>query len=165
MKYVTTIICCLAFAFAGIGLAISDNNTEVSFNKHQTLSAATLPPYQVAKLPLDLQLALKKEVQTDPTIIRDTIHDTMYIDRPQVLVINKKSLRVSSPKKVTDYSWMMLKPGQLFKDTVNNKGTPDREENTGECDVGSPKGPTIQLTVDGEIVYSKNVNHSTGGSQ
>lgn len=165
MKYVTTIICCLAFAVAGIGLAISGNNTEVSFNKHQTLSAATLPPYQVAKLPLDLQLALKKEVQTGPTIIRDTIHDTTYVDRPQVLVINKKSSKVSSPKKVTDYSWMMLTPEQLSKDTVYNKGTPNREEKIGECDVGSPKEPAIQLTVDGEIVYSKNVIHSTGGPQ
>ena len=165
MKYVTTIICCLAFAFAGIGLAISGNNTEVSFNKHQTLSAATLPPYQVAKLPLDLQLALKKEVQTGPTIIRDTIHDTMYIDRPHVLVINKKSLKVSSPEKVTDYSWMMLTPKPTSMDTVSNKGAPVREEKAGECDVGSSKESAIQLTVDGEVVYSKNVNHSTGESQ
>lgn len=161
MKYVTTIICCLAFAVAGIGLAISGNNTEVSFSKHQTLSAATLPPHQVAKLPLDLQLALKKEVQTDPTVK----HDTVYVDRPQVLVINKKSSKVSSPKKVTDYSWMMLTPEQMSKDTVSNKGTPNREEKIRECDVGSPKESTIQLTVDGEVVYSKNVNHSTGGPQ
>ena len=162
MKYVTTIICCLAFAFAGIGLAISGNNTEVSFNKHQTLSAATLPPYQVAKLPLDLRLALKKEVQSDPTTVK---HDTVYIDRPQILVINKKSSRVSSPKKVTDYAWMMLTPEQTVKSAVNNKGTPNREEKIGECDVGSPKESAIQLTVDGQIVYSKNVNHSTGGPQ
>lgn len=166
MKYVTTIICCLAFAFAGIGLAISGNNTEVSFSKHQTLSAATLSPMEIAKLPYDLRASMKDYVQTDPTIIKhDTIHDTTYIDRPQVLVINKKSSKVSSPKKVTDYAWMMLKPDHMFKDTVNNKGTPNREEKIGECDVGSPKEPAIQLTVDGQIVYSKNVNHSTGELQ
>ena len=162
MKYVTTIICCLAFAFAGIGLAISGNNTEVSFSKHQTLSAATLSPMEIAKLPYDLRASMKDYVQMDSTIIK---HDTVYIDRPQVLVINKKSSKVSSPKKVTDYAWMVFTPEQTSKSTVNNKGTPNREEKIGECDVGFPKESTIQLTVDGEIVYSKNVNHSTGGPQ
>ena len=162
MKYVTTIICCLAFAIAGIGLALSGNNTEVSFNKHQTLSAATLPPHQVAKLPLDLQLALKKEVQSDPTIVK---HDTVYIDRPQILVINKKSSKVRKPKKVTDYSWAMLTPEQPPNDTVSNKITPNREEDIGEHGMSSSKEHMIQLIVDDEVVYSKNVNHSTGESQ
>ena len=156
MKYVTTIICCLAFAFCGISLAITDNNTKVSFNKHQTLSAATLP-----KLPLDVQLDLGKKVQIDPEVKRETI----YVDRPQVMVINKKSSRVKSPEKVTDYAWMMVNPDQLSKGTVSNKGFPNREEKIGECDVGSSKESAIQLTVDGQIVYSKNVNHSTGESQ
>ena len=161
MKQVTTILCCLAFAIAGICLAISENN-DVTW-KHQTINAATLPASQVSMLPLDVQLDLGKEVQTNPTIIRDT--DTVYIDRPQILVINKKSSKVSTPKKVTDVAWMMLKPGCMSKDTVSNKDTPVREEKAGECDVGSSKETAIQLTVDGKIVYSKNVNHSTGESQ
>ena len=165
MKYVTTIICCLAFAFAGIGLAISGNNTGVSFSKHQTLSAATLSPMEMAKLPYDLRASMKDYVQMDQDVKRDTIHDTMYIDRPEVLVINKKSSRVSSPKKVTDYAWMVLTPGQTSKDTVNNKGTPNREEDIGENSICSSKGRMIRLIVDGEIVYSENVNHSTGESQ
>lgn len=162
MKYVTTIICCLAFAFAGIGLAISGNNTGVSFSKHQTLSAATLSPMEMAKLPYDLRASMKDYVQMDSTIIK---HDTVYVDRPQVLVINKKSSRVSSPKKVTDYAWMVLTPGQTSKDTVNNKGTPNREEDIEENSICSSKGRMIRLIVDGEIVYSENVNHSTGESQ
>lgn len=159
MKQVTTILCCLAFAIAGVCLAISENN-DVTW-KHQTINAATLPASQVSMLPLDVQLDLGKEVQTNPTVKRDTV----YVDRPQILVINKKSSKVSTPKKVTDVAWMMLKPGHISKDTVSNKGTPDREEKAGECDVGSSKETAIQLTVDGKIVYSKNVNHSTGESQ
>ena len=159
MKQVTTILCCLAFAIAGISLAISENNDGIW--KHQTISAATLPANQVSMLPLDVQLDLGKRVQTNPTVIRDTV----YVDRPQILVVNPKSSKVSTPKKVTDVAWMMLKPGQMFKDTVSNKGTPVREEKAGECDVGSTKESAIQLTVDGKIVYSKNVNHSTGESQ
>lgn len=164
MKYVTTIICCIAFAIAGGFLAMS-NNAEVPFAKHQTLSAATLSPTEISKLPFDLRSSLKEGVQMGPTT-NDTVyvHDTTYVDRPQVLVINKKSSKVSSPEKVTDYSWMMLTPKPTSISTVSNKGTPVREEKAGECDVGSSKDPAIQLTVDGEVVYSKNVNHSTGGS-
>ena len=162
MKYVMTIICSLAFAIAGAFLAIQDDTKSFGFNKHQTLSAATVPTYkQVSMLPLDVQLDLGKRVQTDPTII----HDTTYIDRPQVIVINKKSSKVRTPKEVTDVAWMMLNPEQLSTSTVNNKESPVREEKTGECDVGSPKESAIQLTVDGEVVYSKNVNHSTGELQ
>jgi hypothetical protein len=121
---------------------------------------------EISKLPYDLQATLKQSVQMD-SAINDTVyvHDTTYVDRPQVLVINKKSSKVSSPEKVTDYSWMMLTPKPTSVNAVNNKGTPVREEKAGECDVGSPKESAIQLTVDGEIVYSKNVNHSTGESQ
>ena len=165
MKHVTTVICCIAFALAGAFLAMS-NKTESSFAKHQTLSAATLSPMEISKLPYDLQATLKQSVQMD-SAINDTVyvHDTTYVDRPQVLVINKKSSKVSSPEKVTDYSWMMLTPKPTSVDTVSNKGTPVREEKAGECDVGSSKESAIQLTVDGEVVYSKNVNHSTGESQ
>ena len=159
MKQVTTILCCLAFAIAGICLAIQEKNDVVW--KTQTISAATLPAPQVSMLPLDVQLDLGKKVQTNPAII----HDTVYVDRPQILVVNPKSSKVSTPKGVTDVAWMMLKPGHTFKDTVSNKGTPVREEKAGECDVGSTKESAIQLTVDGKIVYSKNVNHSTGESQ
>jgi len=166
MKYVTTIICCIAFALAGGFLAMS-NSTGSSFAKHQTLSAATLSPMEISKLPYDLQASLKQPVQMDSTVSRDTlyIHDTAYVDRPQILVIKTKFSRVSSPARVTDYSWMMLTPKPTSVDTVSNKGAPVREEKAGECDVGSSKESAIQLTVDGEIVYSKNVNHSTGESQ
>lgn len=159
MRYVTTVICCLAFAIAGISLAIHDNNSKTfGFNKHQMLSAATVPDCQVKMLPLDVQLDLGKRFSKTDTV---TIHDTTFVDRPEVLVINKKSSRVRSLKKATVSNQGMFIPEQLSDSTVNNKGTPDREEQTGEF-VISPKEVSIQLTVDGVVVYSKDVNHSTG---
>lgn len=162
MRHVTTIICCIAFAIAGGFLALTDKS-ELSFDKRQTLSAATIPEIQVAKLPLDVQLDLGKQVKlTDSSVVKK---DTVFIERPKIIVVHTKSPKANTPKGVTDVAWMMLKPGQMFRDTVNNKGILDREEKTRECDVGSSKESTIQLTVDGKIVYSKDVNHSTEGSK
>lgn len=161
MKHVTTILCSIAFLFAGIFLASSKYTGLTDFSKHQSISAATLPVEQVSMLPLDLQLDLGKRVQTDSTVK----HDTVYVDRPQVLVINPKRPKVDRPKGVTDVAWMMLNPGQLSKSAVSKQKIPDREEQPGETDVGASKASSIQLTVDGKVVYSKDDNHSTGESQ
>lgn len=114
-------------------------------------------------LPLDVQLDLGKRTQsTDSAVIKK---DTVFIDRPQVLVINPKRPKVDRPKGVTDVAWMFLNPEKLSSPPVNNKEIPAREEKTGENDVGSPDSHAIQLIVDGQTVYSKNDNHSTGDSQ
>ena len=160
MKHVTTILCSLAFLLAGWFLAVGDG--EGGLSKHQTLSAATLSDYQTTMLPLDVQLDLGKKVLPTDTVM---MHDTVFIDRPQVLVINPKHQRVSRPKGVTDVAWMFLNPGKLASPPVSNQSTPDREEKTGEVDVGTPESHNIQLIVDGQTVYSKHDNHSTGGSQ
>jgi len=160
MKHVTTILCSLAFLLAGWFLAVGDG--EGGFSKHQTLSAATLSDYQTSMLPLDVQLDLGKRVQIPDTV---KIHDTTYVDRPQVLVINQKCSRVNRPKSVTDVAWMFLNPGKSASPPVSNQSIPDREEKTGESIVGTPESHNIQLIVDGQTVYSKNDNHSTGESQ
>lgn len=162
MKQVTTILCSIAFLLAGVFLATSEDKA-LDFEKHQTLSAATMPQITASMLPLDVQLDLGKKTQiTDPEVITDTIHDTIFVPKPEVIVINKKRSEVNRPKSVTDVAWMIVKPGNTSIDTVNNQKIPVREEKTGECDVGAPETSTIQLIVDGKTVYSKNDNHSTG---
>ena len=162
MKHVTTILCSLAFLIAGWLLVEPKDLGGFEFSKHQTLSAATLSANQIAMLPLDVQYDLDKKVQITDTA---KIHDTVYVDRPQVLVINQKHSKVNQPKSVTDYVWMFRNPVDMSTQTVSNKVIPDREENTGETDVGTPNNHAIQLIVDGQTVYSKHDNHSTGGSQ
>lgn len=161
MKHVTTILCSLAFLIAGWFLATTENG-EFGFNKHQTLSAATLPDNQVSMLPLDVQLDLGKQVQITDTV---KMRDTVYIDRPEVLVINPKRPKVNQPKGVTDVAWMFLNPGKSLSPPVSNQLIPDREEKTGEDKMSVSKTHDIQLIVDGQTVYSKNDNHSTGDSQ
>ena len=163
MKQVTTILCSIAFMLAGFFLASAEHSEMLGFNKHQTLSAATISQSQVSMLPLDVQLDLGKKTQLTDSVV--TKRDTVYVDRPQVLVINPKRPKVDRPKGVTDVAWMFLNPGKLSSPPVNNKSIPDREENTGEIDVGSPDSHAIQLIVDGQTGYSKKDNHSTGGSQ
>ncbi len=159
MRYVTSIICCLAFAIAGILLAIHDNNVkELALTKHQTLNAATLPVIRPQMLPLDVQLDLGKRFSKTDTV---EIHDTFFVDKPQIIVINKKSSKVNSPKKATVYDKVKFTPELTLNNPVSNKGISDREEKTEEI-VDSSKESSIQLIVDGKIVYSKNVNHSTG---
>lgn len=164
MKNVTTILCSIAFLVAGWLLATEESEGSFEFNKHQTLSAATMPQSNVVSmLPLDVQLDLGKRTQLTDTVGKQ--HDTIYVDRPQVLVINKKRSGNNPPKGVTDYVWMFRNPVNMSTDTVNNKVILAREEKTRECDVGTPDSTTIQLIVDGRVVYSKNDNHSTGESQ
>jgi hypothetical protein len=164
MKHVTTVLCSIAFLIAGWLLAIENKEGSFEFNKHQTLSAATIPHSNVVSmLPLDVQLDLGKRTQSTDSVEKQ--HDTVYVDRPQILVINKKHQGNDPPKGVTDYAWMFHNPVNMSTGTVSNKKIPDREEKTGERDVGTPDSTTIQLIVDGRVVYSKNDNHSTGELQ
>ena len=163
MKNVTTILCSIAFLIAGWLLATEESEGSFEFNKHQTLSAATMPKRMVSMLPLDVQLDLGKRTQVTDAVEKQ--HDTVYVDRPQILVINKKRSGKNPPKGVTDYAWMFRNPVNMSMDTVCNKVILAREEKTRECNVGTPDSTTIQLIVDGRVVYSKNDNHSAGGSQ
>jgi hypothetical protein len=152
---------CLMGLLLGVFLDMKETSPS-GFSKHQTLSAATVPVSQVSMLPLDLQLDLGKKTQlTDDTVK----HDTVYVPQPEVLVINKTRQKVDRPKGVTDVAWVMLTPEHTSKSSVKKSKIADREEQPAEPDVRSPEVPTIQLIVDGQTVYSKDDNHSTGGSQ
>lgn len=150
----------VSYLLVGSFLALTDT-TSSDLQKHQTLSAATIPAPQVSMLPLDLQLDLGKKTQLTDTLEK---HDTVYVPK-EVLVINKTRQKVDRPKGVTDVAWMMLTPEHKSQSSVKKPKIADREEQPAEPDVGSPEVPTIQLIVDGQTVYSKDDNHSTGGSQ
>ena len=93
MKRLTTIICSIAFAMLGIGLAI-DNS---SHQKTQTLSAAEVLPYSYlpdvsnVQLPLDLQLSQAKNA-TDTVFVTKT--DTVI---KQVTKVKWKKVHTPSP--------------------------------------------------------------------
>ena len=149
MKYITTILCCLAFAVCGVGLAISEKNA-VGIS-HPSVSAATIPYYTFPKLPLDVQLDLDKKYKE-----RDTIYlDTLYRDGPVQIKYKYKTKYVPAP----DTGSTAAKPDspnipvEIELGAVKNKAGVVREEQTTDS-IGPPK-ESIILMVDGEEVYKR----------
>lgn len=149
MKYVTTILCCLAFAICGISLAISENKAVGIY--HSSVSAANVPQYALPKLPLDVQLDLDKKYKE-----RDTVYlDTLYRDGPVQIKYKYKTKYIPAP----DTGSTAAKPDspnipvEIELGAVKNKAGVVREEQTTDS-VGPPK-ESIILLVDGEEVYKR----------
>lgn len=154
MKLFTTILCALAFAFAGFSLATAEKNHNESVAKHQTLMAATLPDYGkvLSNLPLDVQLDLNKKTKSEKEyvpyeviVIKDTT------SAPKVINPVHKKKRTSA--RATVKRQELGTPAIMPDSTVKNKVCGDREEYTPDS-VGPPKG-SICLIVDGEVVYKR----------
>jgi hypothetical protein len=148
MKYVTTIICCLAFAFAGWSLATSDNNELPDY--HQTISAATLPKIGPNMLPLDVQLDLNKRDKELP----DTVYvpnDTMFVKTPDI-VINLVRKHASTQARATMKRVGDSIPAAIPDTLVKNKVDVGREEQPTDT-IRSPR--SIILIVDNEEVYKR----------
>lgn len=147
MKYITTILCALAFAISGISLALSDNNKSIGF--HQTINAATVPQYNVLpRLQLDAQPKLSNEYnkrdtiyQTDTLYLKcKTIYKTKYLSAPMQPDAIAEQLKPDTPLGTTDVP--------IYQDV----GVV-REEQTTDS-IGPPEGSII-LIVDGEEVYKR----------
>lgn len=154
MKLFTTILCTLAFAFAGFSLATAEKNHNESVAKHQTLMAATLPDYGkvLSNLPLDVQLDLNKKTKPEKEyvpyeviVVKDTT------SAPKVINPVHKKKRTSARATVKRQG--LGTPAIIPDSTVKNKVCGDREEHTPDS-VGPPKG-SICLIVDGEVVYKR----------
>ena len=148
MKYVTTIICCLAFAFAGWSLATSDSNELPDY--HQTISAATLPKIGPNMLPLDIQLDLNKRDKELP----DTVYvpnDTMFVKTPDI-VVNLVRKHASTQARATMKRVGDSIPAAIPDTLVKNKVDVGREEQPTDT-IRSPG--SVILIVDGEEVYKR----------
>ena len=140
-------------------------NYNVPSNK--TAVAATLPQLSWASnvtMPLDLQLDLeKRQDRVSPT--RDSIN---IIDSVRWVTKTRWKTRYVSEADRTAAREAGTHLAAVNPDSMPKKpaipGTVVREENATDT-VGVPKTPSIQLSVDGEVVYSSNDNHSEEGSQ
>lgn len=149
MKYITSIICCLAFAIAGWHLAISDSNKSLNYNS--TISAANLPTTGPGMLPLDPKWDLSDRDKNKP----DTVYlpsDTVYAEMPDI-VINlarkNKPTYARATRKRSGNNTPAITPDTLVKNQVGVV----REEQTTDT-IGPPK-ESIILIVDGEEVYKR----------
>lgn len=166
MKRLTTIICCICMMIAGAGLAINHLH-ELPQN---TLAAANMPTYRPVpvivgsnSLPLDIQLDLDKKASekraTSDTITSDSVLDKVKPIKQKTRSKKRAHITHSSPGNPL----ASVTPDSLSSKPAN-KDMLDREEQSKENVVPS-KGTSIQLIVNGVVVYSINDNHSAEGGQ
>lgn len=151
--------------FAGISAAFMD----FSPTSNKTMMAATVPQSTLewntnGKLPLDLQLDLDKRLSHE-TPIKDSINivdSVRWVEKVRWKTRYKTVADRTTAREVGEHLAAVNPDSASRAPTITR--TLEREEQPNEI-VGVPKTPSIQLTVDGEIVYSRDVNHSTEESQ
>ena len=150
MRYITTILCTLAFLVAGISLAVQDNNDSPVF-KHQTISAATVPVYSMPGLPLDLQLDLKNKYKTTDTVYVTQPSDTVFVEKVK-WVKSKQTAKHTMARAALKRQGLDI-PASEPDSLVKYKVCGDREEYTPDS-IGPPKASII-LIVDDKEVYKR----------
>lgn len=164
MKRLTTIILAVAFMIAGVSAAFMDYNPP----SNKTMMAATIPePLQWntnGLMPLDLQLDLDKRLSHEtPTVEPERIVDTIYVDKIKWKTRYKTVAARTIAREVGEHMPAVTPDSMPHVPTIIS--TLEREEQPNDFEE-SPNGPSIQLTVDGVIVYqSEDVIHSTEESQ
>ena len=164
MKRLTTIILAVAFMIAGVSAAFMDYNPP----SNKTMMAATIPePLQWntnGLMPLDLQLDLDKRLSHEtPTVEPERVIDTVYVDKIKWKTRYKTVAARTTAREVGKHIAAATPDSMPHAPTIIS--TLEREEQPNDFEE-SPNGPSIQLTVDGVIVYqSEDVIHSTEESQ
>lgn len=150
-----------------LGVATAFQNFSPSSNN--VMQAATISSEPLAwvntggKLPLDLQLDLDKRLDRespkvrDSVVIRDSVVTKIRWKTRYKNVADRTAAREAGEHLVS------VTPDSL-PNSLAITSTVGREEKPTDIVVVS-KTPSIQLSVDGEIVYSTNDNHSAEGSQ
>ena len=164
MKRVTTIICCMCLMLAGAFLALH----EFDINKHIQIQAGQPAPlvWNIPKgnvIPLDLQLDLEKRQTSD--FVKDSINivdSIRWVDK-YVYKVKYKTVSDRTTARNVGEHIEAVTPDSLPV-CPTEICAPEREEQPGEI-VGVPKTPSVQLTIDGNVVYSTDDIHSTGEGQ
>ena len=165
MKRFTTIICCVMLMIAGAGLAISN----LQVKPQNTIAAAT--PYYRPTLSIvgnTAPPAYRCELGEMDSESRATSKDSInIIDSVRWVTKTRWKTRYRDAAHITHHGTgneMAATAPDSLSPKPANIDMLGREENPKDS-VESSKGSSIQLTVDGEVVYSKNDNHSGVKSQ
>ena len=153
MRHVTTIICSILFAVAGIGLGLYHPLQTTTVTDYKSASAAPVLNWQISKqgrLPLDIQLDLEKDTTCEICNKPDTvfIDSIVYRDCIKIKYVPMPEKARATAKRSGDSIPAILPDPPV----VNNFGA-GREENPADT-IGPPKASII-LTVDGEEVYKR----------
>lgn len=163
MKKLTTIICIVAFMIAGISAAFMDYSPPDA----KTMNAATVPTLQWdvrGKMPLDLQLDLDKKLSKEASI-KDSVHirDSVRIIEKVKWKTRYKTLAARTAARNAGKHIAAATPDSMPYVPANISAVVREEKATDSVDVS--KTPSIQLTVDGQVVYSTNDIHSAEEGQ
>jgi hypothetical protein len=153
MKLLTTFLCALAFAIAGISLADTEANKTLAL-KHQTLSAATITAQPVLPTlnfgtrtnPSMKDKTEKEYVPYEVIVVKDTTAKA-----PKVITKKLKGKR--TPPRATVKRQGYSIPAAIPDSAVQNQVRGVREEYASDS-VGPPKG-SICLIVDDKVVYKR----------
>ena len=163
MKRLTTMVCAICFMIAGVSLAIYNRS---SYQQNEIMAS---PPGQLmwnipkGNIPLDLQLSLEKRQESvSPKDSINIVDSVRWIEKVRWKTRYKNVADRTTAREVGKHMTAVTPDSLPMNPTII--GTLDREENTSEV-VDTSKVPSIQLTVDGRIVYSTDDNHSTEGGQ
>lgn len=147
---------------AGIGLAVYNTNTHLNeLHASQPAPVWNIPNGNV--LPLDLQLSLDKRQPDIP--VRDSVNiidSIRWVDKYRYRIKYKTATDRTTAREVGEHP-EAVNPDSLPVCTTTIC-TLNREEQLSEV-VDTSKVSSIQLTVNGKIVYSKDDIHSTEGGQ
>ena len=165
MKRFTTIICCVMLMIAGAGLAISN----LKIKPQNTIAAAT--PYYRPTLSIvgnTTPPAYRCELGEMDSESRATSKDSInIIDSVRWITKTRWKTRYRDAAHITHHDTgneMAATTPDSLSPKPANIDMLGREEYPKDS-VETSKVSSIQLTVDGEIVYSKNDNHSGVGGQ
>lgn len=165
MKRITTIICCVAMMILGVATAFQKQSP----SSNNVMQAATIESAPLAwsnngrTLPLDLQLDLDKRLDRESPNVRDSI-----VLRDSVVTkirwkVRYKSVADRTAAREAGEHLTAVTPDSLPENPAIIS-TVGREEQPIEI-VDVSKTPSIQLSVDGQVVYSSNDNHSAEEGQ
>lgn len=166
MKRITTIICCVAMMILGVATAFQN----FSPSSNSAMQAATTESTQLvwandsrSTLPLDIQLDLDKRLShassKDSVRIRDSV---VYVYKTKWKTRYKSVADRTAAREAGEHL-TAITPDSLPNNPAITS-TMGREEKPIEV-VDVSKTPSIQLSVDGQIVYSSNDNHSAEEGQ
>lgn len=164
MKRFTTLVCMISLMVCGIALAIHDfsyiQGNRIMASETSQLSW-NIPKGNV--IPLDLQLDLEKRQQSvSPKDSINIVDSVRWIEKIRWKTRYKSDADRTTAREAGKHLAAVTPDSMSMNPAIIC--TSDREEQPDEA-VCASKAHSIQLTVDGSVVYSTDDNHSVDGSQ
>lgn len=144
-----------------LGVAAAFQDFQLPGNR-VAIAHPTLPAIQIARpgWPLDIGVKPNDRLSRESSSVKDSVNiiDSVRWETKILWKTRYKNVADRTAAREAGEHPLSVTPDSL-KENLAITSTVDREEKTTET-VDVPKTPSIQLSVDGHVVYSSNDNHS-----